>query len=171
MIALARCRGCQSPIGRHAFGVSGTREKQAHCALCWLVRHLERPRIDDEARLIWLPGMSQAALNATVRAIHLRQRVTSLGLRRDSDETRADRFAEAGLLACAEAVRVRLGSDRASDLCHALLRLPRDVYAQRGKLLSGVRLLSLGRFFDGESDIYPEILDGWREATRADQTG
>src|SRR5271168_5335257 len=34
------------------------------CAPCHLVRHLERDTIAEEAVLIWLPEMTQAALNA-----------------------------------------------------------------------------------------------------------
>src|SRR5271167_468031 len=34
------------------------------CAPCHLVRHLERDTIAEEAELIWLPEMTQAALNA-----------------------------------------------------------------------------------------------------------
>ncbi|HKM63905.1 MAG TPA: hypothetical protein VJY39_15580 [Acidisphaera sp.] len=162
-VATTLCRGCRAPLGGYAFGVSG-KDQPADCALCWLARHLERPRIDDEARLIWLPGMSQAALNVTVRVIHLRRRAASLGVRHEDVEDGHLHFAEAGLAAYAEAARARVGSDKPSDLCRALLRLPPDVYHRRGTLLSGLRLLPLGRFFDGEDDIYPEILDGWRAA-------
>jgi len=162
-VATTLCRGCRAPLGSHAFGVAG-KDQPGDCALCWLARHLERPRIDDEARLIWLPGMSQAALNVTVRVIHLRRRAASLGVRREVVEDGHLHFAEAGLAACAEAARARVGSDKPSDLCRALLRLPPDLYRRRGSLLSGLRMLPLGRFFDGEDDIYPEILDGWRAA-------
>jgi intracellular multiplication protein IcmJ len=40
----------------------------AACVLCYLCRHLERPRIDEEAAVVWLPEMSQPALNVTVGA-------------------------------------------------------------------------------------------------------
>jgi intracellular multiplication protein IcmJ len=171
--ATTLCRGCRAPVGRHAFGVAG-KGQPADCALCWLARHLERPKIDDEARVIWLPGMSQAALNATVRVIHLRRRAASLGLPRDGNRRRPEEhdlhFAEAGLQACAEAARARAGSDRPSDLARALLRLQPETYRRRGSLLGGLRLLPLGRFFDGEADIYPDIVDGWRAAQSAAET-
>ena len=46
----------------------------AACVLCYLCRHLERPRIDEEAALVWLTEMSQPALNVTMREIHLQLR-------------------------------------------------------------------------------------------------
>jgi hypothetical protein len=33
-------------------------------------------------------------------------------------------------------------------------------------LLGGVRLLPLGRFYDGDRDIYPQIVDAWRELAK-----
>ena len=35
-----------------------------------------------------------------------------------------------------------------------------------GELLDGLRLLPLGRFFEGELDVYPEIVGFWREHAR-----
>ena len=42
------------------------------CAPCHLVRHLERDTIAEEAVLIWLPEMTQAALNALAHGAHKR---------------------------------------------------------------------------------------------------
>ena len=42
------------------------------CAPCHLVRHLERDTIAEEAVLIWLPEMTQAALNALAHGAHRR---------------------------------------------------------------------------------------------------
>src|SRR5271167_1992684 len=42
------------------------------CAPCHLVRHLERDTIAEEAVLIWLPEMTQAALNALAQGAHKR---------------------------------------------------------------------------------------------------
>ena len=39
---------------------------------CSLVRHLERETIAEEAVLIWLPDLSQAALNALANGVHRR---------------------------------------------------------------------------------------------------
>ena len=42
------------------------------CAPCHLVRHLERDTIAEEAVLIWLPEMTQSALNALAHGAHRR---------------------------------------------------------------------------------------------------
>src|SRR5271163_3923556 len=42
------------------------------CAPCHLVRHLERDTIAEEAVPIWLPEMTQAALNALALGAHMR---------------------------------------------------------------------------------------------------
>ena len=49
-----------------------------------------------------------------------------------------------------------------------MLRLSDAAYRQRFKLLGGLRLLSSGRFFEGDRDIYPEIVDRWRAAIDGD---
>ena len=43
---------------------------EASCAPCSLVRHLERETIAEEAVLIWLPEMTQSALNALANRAH-----------------------------------------------------------------------------------------------------
>ena len=47
------------------------------CAPCHLVRHLERDTIAEEAVLIWLPEMTQAALNALAHGAHNAWRATA----------------------------------------------------------------------------------------------
>jgi hypothetical protein len=136
--------------------------------LCYLCRHLERPRIDEEAALVWLPEMSQPALNVTMREIHLQLR--TLGedlydagrLRVDTPERLRLYYARSALSARAAAAASRLGTDKPSELAGALCRLSAGAYANRAKLLDGVRLLPLGRFYAGNKDVYPEIVDSWR---------
>jgi len=131
------------------------------------VRHLDRPRIDDEAELVWFPEMSQPAVNITMREIHLRLWALGESLdaatppQRDTPERRRLYHARAALRERAGAAAARLGSGRPSELGRALLRLSPSAYARRGKLLGGLRLLPAGHFFDGERDIYPSIVDGW----------
>jgi hypothetical protein len=140
----------------------------AACVLCYLCRHLERLRIDEEAALVWLPEMSQPALNVTMREIHLQLR--ALGedlydagrLRLDTPERFRLYHARSALGARAAAVASRLGTDKPSELAGALCRLSPAAHANRAKLLGGVRLLSLGRFYAGNKDVYAEIVDRWR---------
>jgi intracellular multiplication protein IcmJ len=144
----------------------------AACVLCYLCRHLERPRIDEEAALVWLPEMSQPALNVTMREIHLQLR--ALGedlydagrLRLNTPERLRLYYARSALSARAAAAASRLGTDKPSELAGALCRLSPGAHANRAKLLDGVRLLPLGRFYAGNKDVYPGIVDSWRESSK-----
>jgi len=144
----------------------------AACVLCYLCRHLERLRIDAEAALVWLPEMSQPALNVTMREIHLQLR--ALGedlydagrLRLDTPERLRLYYARSALSARAAAAASRLGTDKPSELAGALCRLSPGGYANRAKLLYGVRLLPLGRFYASKKDVYPETVDSWREISK-----
>ena len=60
------------------------------------------------------------------------------------------------------AAQARAGTASPHDLGLALLELSPAAYHRRGELLGGLRLLPLGRFFDDDKDIYPEIVDFWR---------
>jgi hypothetical protein len=55
----------------------------------------------------------------------------------------------------------RVGTSSAHELGFALLELSPAAYARRAALLGGLRLMPLGRFFDGDRDVYPEIVDSW----------
>lgn len=166
--ARGRCSFCGGRLGSQSGApTSHAGSTTAACALCLLVRHLDRPRIDDEAELAWLPEMSQPAVNITVREIHLRLRALGESLdaatppQRDTPERRRLYHARAALRERTGAAATRLDSGLPSELGRALLRLSPSAYARRGNLLGGLRLLPAGHFFDGERDIYPAIVDGW----------
>src|SRR5271165_4798883 len=57
--------------GREPFQCADGSE-EVSCAPCHLVRHLERDTIGEEAVLIWLPELTQPALNALAFAAHQR---------------------------------------------------------------------------------------------------
>ena len=171
--ARGRCLFCGARLGsQRRAPTPDTGATTAECALCLLVRQLDRPRIDDEAELVWLPEMSQPAVNVTMREIHLRLRALGESLdagtppRRGTPERRRLYHARASLRQRAGAAAARLGSGWPSELGRALLRLSPTAYARRGKLLGGLRLLPAGHFFDGECDIYPAIVDDWSCAAR-----
>ena len=163
------CVCCGGVIGVAVGGADA-----AVCVLCGLVQHLERPHIDEEACLVWLPEMSQAALNILMRAVHCRLRALGekLDLESSPSVTTDDRVclyhAQQALIRRIEAAAGRLGSVRPSDLADALLCLSPPAYRRRAQLLSGIRLLSAGRFFAGEDDVYPEVVDSWRSAALTD---
>ena len=170
-----RCPFCGMPSGRWQNFVASacsSYDGVADCVLCFLCRHLERPRIDEEAALIWLPEMSQPALNVTMREIHVQLRALGEDLheagrrRLDTAERRRLYDARSALCARAAAAASRLGTDRPSELAGALCRLSPAAHANRAKLLDGVRLLPLGRVYAGNKDVYPEIVDSWREISQ-----
>ena len=137
------------------------------CPLCHLAQHPERPQIDAEATLIWLPEMSQAMLNCFVRCIHL----ILHGNKEPVDMRRTPRSGAPGVLEAFRAYRAlreratpaldRLGTNSFSDLGAALLDLRPKVYTRRAELLAGLRLLPLGQLFRDGQDVYPQMLTAW----------
>lgn len=169
------CRFCGFDAGdwREPFHCNGDHTDQsannivASCPLCHLCQHPERPEIDAEAALIWMPAISQAALMSLVRGIHL------IAYRHGQPPSleRPPRTSDAGLVAayrtydalreCARPALDRIGSQSFADLGVALLGLSASAYAKRAELLAGLRLLPLGRLFRGGRDAYPEMLTAW----------
>jgi intracellular multiplication protein IcmJ len=143
---------------------------QATCALCWLVRDLGRPRIDEEARLIWLPEAGQSVINILCREIHIElyrlleplsdDAVPHLG----SEATTRLYYARVSLAAREDAAVSRLGSSKPSELAEALRQLPAPIRVRQSDLLAGLRLLPRGRFFVGDEDMYPRIVGAWSNA-------
>jgi hypothetical protein len=161
------CQFCGETIGKvpDAFA-----SKEPCCVLCGLVQNLGRPRVDEEARLIWLPELSQPALNALVRRIHI-------GLHSHGErlETGAQPSTAAGdlptlyqagqaLLSRRGEAETRLGTSDPSHLADGLLRLSPSGFKRRDTLLGGVRLLPMGKLFDAAGDVYPQIVDSWQRA-------
>ena len=162
--ASGTCRFC-------GFGAAGSMRTTVHagqpvaaCLLCSLCHGLDRPRIADEAILVWLPEMTQRALVAVVRRLH--------GICCDHGEPPTmDRPPSAAgpklfqargvflaLLRRTATAKSRFGSACPSDLAAALAELPGDAETS-SSLLGGLRLLPLGRFFDEDgTDIYPRTL-------------
>lgn len=161
----AACSFCGCSIRHYA----GLMEKIARnaapiCCLCHLCQHLERPEIEREAIVIWLPEFTQGALNALVRKIHLTQVAHNKPLGPDRralhgrEPLRAAASAYAALDERSGAAKERIGTASPRELAEALSLLSAGSYARRTKLLGGARLLPLGRFFVDGRDVYPEML-------------
>lgn len=144
------------------------------CPLCHLCQHLDRPRVREEAALIWLPELSQAAVIALARAAHLvlhahgepahRGRGCPV---RDTPTLRAAWAALDALHGRAAAAEERLGSASPLDLAAALLTLSPAARARGAVLLRGLRLMPLGRLHHDGRDAYPDMLDTWAKAAAA----
>ncbi len=148
------CRFCAAPAKpRELFSFL---DEDGACPFCHLVRHLDRPNIDGEAVLIWLPELTQAALIAIVHECHRRlvkhgmQHLAGVGRPAIGDEfipveTREALAAIAALRGRVDEVEARLGSSSPKALAQALLRVNANTYAERARRLHGVRLMPLGR--------------------------
>ena len=137
------------------------------CPLCHDCRHLGRDSMEQGYAVIWLPEASQAVLNHLVRAVHVvlhehgepphmseRPMSDALPLRKAFNSYRA----LAGRMAQA---RSRIGTTSPRELGEALIGLPPAALAKGAELTSGLRLLSRGRLFRDNEDVYPDLLDAW----------
>jgi hypothetical protein len=170
--ATSSCQFCgwSAPGWQEVFHLNGDHDDNSTgnlavaCVLCHLPQHLDRPRINQEATLIWLPDIPQAAVIALARRIH--QILVVQGEpphmerrpRGNSPALIAAYKAYKALLSGQATVREYLGTTSPVDLGAALLTLRDDLYAQRADLLGGIRLLPLGRLFHEGEDIYPSLL-------------
>jgi hypothetical protein len=167
-VACAFCGEAVGPWAGQEYRHSGSQQAAPACALCNLPHHLERPRIDDEATLVWLPEISQPALNATLRGIHVTLQALGEDLHADAVfRTRSPAlsnlyYARAILADRRGAAELRVGTASPRELGLALLELSPAAYERRGELLEGLRLMPSGRIFEEDKDVYPEIVDFWR---------
>lgn len=134
------------------------------CLLCSLCHRLDRPRIAEEVTPVWLPEMTQRALVAVVRRLHLvchahGEPPTMIGVPRSGEPILSQAWGlHMALLRRVALAKARLGTADMSELAEAL-----DDAARAGagvpSLLGGLRLLPLGRFFDEQgTDVYPQAL-------------
>jgi hypothetical protein len=133
-----------------------------------LVQSLPRTTIDEELRLIWLPEMSQPALNVLVREIHID--LQELGESVYCDDTpktpegmRPALYAAQRILReRSEAIAERLGSSLASDLADALTVLRNRHGDLQNLPWGGLRAFPTGRFYVAGLNVYDEIVASWR---------
>ena len=127
------------------------------CVHCNLVLHLDRPRIDAEAVIGWIPELSQAALNRIMRELHCQLHKSQTGF----SARPGPHYVSRALSERVGAASKILGTSCASELGQALALLTPASYADRYRLLAGVRILPAGQFFVDDEDIYPDILEHW----------
>lgn len=140
----------------------------ASCPLCHLQQHLNRPTIDAEAILIWMPEVTQRAVVGLARAAHvalwrsqITPYVTTLPTRPLSESAKAAFATLRTLQSRSSLVEQLLGTSSPKVLGAALMSLPAEVYDDRVNRLGGLRLLPRGRIYDGSDDIYGRILASW----------
>ena len=138
------------------------------CPLCHLCQHLDRPTLREEAALIWLPELGQAAIVALARSAHLVLRAHGEPPHMDRgrpvrrEATLASAWASLhALRGRAAAAKDRLGTASPLDLAAALLGVDRTAPSRRPPLVHGLRLLPLGRLYQEGHDVYPQVLHDW----------
>lgn len=137
------------------------------CTLCHAAQHLGRVTVGQELTLIWLPDVSQAALNCIVRRIHLTLQAHGEPAhmaeppRSEGRRVHAAIRAYQGLAAEAATLEGRIHTSNPRDLGAALLDLAGADCERLRAAMGGIRLLHRGRYFHQGRDIYPEILSAW----------
>jgi intracellular multiplication protein IcmJ len=137
------------------------------CAPCSLVRHLERETIAEEAVLVWLPDLSQAALNALANRVHRHLAaegalyLTASPFAVSSSETPIPELEAIRAIEMRRAeAETHFGTSSPRVLGQALLRAKPNLYAARARRLGGLRLWSRGKFFVDGEDVYPRLIAG-----------
>jgi intracellular multiplication protein IcmJ len=158
--------GVRLAEGREPFLCSDGCEEWS-CVPCSLVRHLERETIAEEAVLIWLPDLSQAALNALANGVHRRLAAEGALYLAASPFVASSSERPNPALEAIRAIEMRradaetlFGTSSPRVLGQALMRAKPDLYAQRATRLGGLRLWSLGKFFVDGEDVYPRLIAG-----------
>lgn len=144
------------------------------CTFCHMCQHIGLAGRNKEAVLIWLPEISQSDLHHLVRTGLVATRTTEhiknvsraspaviKAYREASDTAKSmmacflDRQAE---------VEKLFGTSDPMEIGNAMLLLPDEIYAKRRDFLAGIRLLPLGRRYQGTEDVMAKQIDSWSEA-------
>ena len=180
-----RCRFCGQSASalREIVCVDGDRTNVAvagnlatACIVCAAAWGLHRPSAALEVLPVWLPEMSQRALNVLVRGLHVARLRCGVSAAPENaagtEDPGARRPSEcfARLAKRADVLRERTGVSLVADLPDLFLRADPDQGRCPEGLLHGLRLLHRGRHFVGGTDVYPKLLAmecGARVAERA----
>lgn len=134
------------------------------CLICSAGWHLHQPEAEQEALPIWLPEMSQRALNVLVRGLHVtRMRhgahpAAEAASPAECPEARRASFCFNQLAARRELLVERAGLASVLDLSALFLRLdPADGRCPE-PLAYGLRLLHRGRHLIDGADVYSDLL-------------
>ncbi|CAM2924307.1 hypothetical protein CFR75_11285 [Komagataeibacter xylinus] len=174
--------------GRSYFWNNDRRGSGRVCAVCDILQNLTRPAIEREAVLVWWPEFPQTRIMTLVRCAH-QTLIGALGDDGTGRNTAWHRLidaiatgADAGMIPvrCQAPVSVlralqarsvearrRLETTSPRLLATALLMANRSepqTEASIANLLKGLRILPLGRLYDGATDIYPALLREWNNA-------
>lgn len=142
------------------------------CPACHACQHLGRDGGDQEYLIVWLPHLTQAALNHLVRGIHhvFFDHGEPVHMAdppsRDTPALRSAYAAYRELAARSSVAQSSLGTSAPRLLGEALLSLPPPAASRAAALVDGLRLLSRGRLFRNGVDVYPFCLECWASLQR-----
>lgn len=142
------------------------------CPACHACQHLGRDGADQEYLVIWLPHLTQAALNHLVRGIHhvFADHGEAVHMAAPpSQDTSALRSAYAAyreLAACSSTAQASLGTSSPRLVGEVLLSLPPSAASRAAALVDGLRLMSRGRLLRNGVDVYPQCLECWASQQR-----
>ncbi|QHM90231.1 HNH endonuclease [Acetobacter pasteurianus] len=149
------------------------------CFMCHSVQHIGLSGHMKESVLIWLPEISQAALNHLIRSCIV-ARFTCTETPLSPPGTPPNRkiapYADGGeILSAAESVMAAL-QDRSAEAAKLIgtsdpkelgsilqdiaIQRP-DIYETRGEILNGIRLMNLGKKMSNDKDVLVEHVRAW----------
>jgi intracellular multiplication protein IcmJ len=160
------CRYCgfysrqyQKAIPKDWQGDPVSSELVTACTFCEQCLALDLAGQMGSGTLVWLPDISQLALNNIMRAVY-----ASRAHGKDMPEkirNTAQRAFDVILHARGEAKR-RIGTDDPGILASVMLEGLNDAaYAKRSEKLQGLKLMPLDRRIGGESDQFPRMVTYW----------
>ena len=177
----ASCRFCgqQGDVQPGIVYLDGDRNNPAldnlatACILCMAPQNLTRRSAAMEVLPIWLPELTQRALNTLIRG--LQDIRTAQGFSPCLEicpphDTPRDRQIAGIYTALAERaldLEARTGIAHPAELASLFLRVDPKAGACPAQLLHGLRFLHRGRYFSGTTDIYPKLLGDSFRARRA----
>ncbi len=158
------------------------------CALCNILQDPTRPAIEREAVLIWWPKLPQTRIMTLTRCAH-QTLIQTLGNGPNGQDIVWHRAMDAiasgsdtammpaqcksalavlrALHARTTEARRRLETTSPRLLATALLMANRadpQINESATALMDGIRLLPLGRLYDGATDVYPALVREWLDA-------
>lgn len=143
------------------------------CTFCHMCQHIGLAGRNKEAVLIWLPEISQSDLHHLVRtglvAVRAADQVKNTprsspaivkSYREAADTAKS---MNASFLDRQAGVELRFGTSDPLEIANAMLLLPDEIYTKRKDFLAGIRLLPLGRRYQGTDDVMGKQVDSWME--------
>lgn len=140
------------------------------CSFCHMVQHIGFAGMNGEAKLVWLPEISQAQLHHIIRAILVAEYELKIAGPSPSSLIRTSASAAASLkahfLAREQGAKDRIGTSNPSVLGEVLTRIAKTnpgLYNEREKFLAGIRLLPTGVRMgaNGENIMQTQIIPFW----------